>query len=239
MEFKIKICNIVIGIKHSYEYIRSLCREYTVDDGEMAEFFVSADKAAIESEKLICPETYPDGVYEATCLHREIVRGLVKYGVMLMHSAVIAVDGRAYVFMAKSGVGKSTHISLWREVFGERAVVVNGDKPFFSFEDDVFTVHGSPWKGKEGLGEHISVPVSGICFLERGEVNSIVRATGSDTVGRIFHQILLPKSSEDLAVFMAMLDRVLRSVPFYILKCNMDREAAVVAYGAMRKDDIL
>ncbi len=239
MEFKVKICNIVINICHTHGYIRALCREYLADEGETADFCVSTTAEAIEAEKQMCAEgreAFSDGVFEATCLHREIVRGLVRYGVILMHSAVIAVDGRAYVFMAKSGVGKSTHIRLWREVFGERAVVVNGDKPFFSFVGDTFTVHGSPWKGKEGLGAPMSMPVGGICFLSRGEENAISPATEAEVVERLFHQVLLPKSAAELGTFMAILNRILKTVPFYKLKCNMAHEAALVAYEGMRKE---
>ncbi len=236
MEFNIKICNIVINIKHSYGYIRALCREYIEEDGTPPDFSVAASKEAVETEKKAAAEMHHDGIYEATCLHREIVKGLVSYGIILMHSAAIAVDGKAYIFMAKSGVGKSTHIGLWREVFGDRAVVVNGDKPFFSFEGDTLTVHGSPWKGKEGLGEPVSMPVCGICFLERGNVNTIAPASDSEAVSRLFHQVLLPKSKAELDTFMALLNRIFKTVPFYILRCNMDKEAALVAYEGMRKD---
>ncbi len=237
MEFKIEICGVIIQIRHTYPYIRTLCREY-VTSASVVDFTVSTTPEAIEEEKGHTAESFPDGVFEATCLHRELVRGLVKYGVILMHSAVIAVDGKAYVFMAKSGVGKSTHIRLWQEVFGERAVVVNGDKPFFSFVGETFTAHGSPWKGKEGLGRPISLPVAGICFLERGEVNRISPATEGDVVAKLFHQVLLPKDPGELAAFMALLNRILKTVPFYNLQCNMDKSAALVAYEGMRKEAI-
>ncbi len=237
MEFKISICGVVIRIEHSYGYIRSLCREYEVDDTEPYDFSVSTTEVAIEAEKRICKESYTDGVYESTCLHREIVKRLLQYGIILMHSAVIAVDDQVYVFMAKSGVGKSTHIRLWREVFGERARIVNGDKPFFSFVGDTFTAHGSPWKGKEGYGEPISLPVAAICFLERGEINVIRPANSSEAVQRIFHQLLLPENAAELTDFMSMLDRILKTVPLYILQCNMDKEAALVAYRGMRKEN--
>lgn len=236
MEFKIKLCGIVINICHRYGFIRSLCEEYAATDGENAAFSVTATNEEIDAEKGICTQSYPNGVYEATCIHRNIVCNLVKYGIILMHSAVVAVDGRAYVFMAKSGVGKTTHIRLWCEAFGDRAVVVNGDKPFFSFAGDTFTVHGSPWKGKEGLGVLTALPVEGICFLERGEVNSIAPATEAEVVDRLFHQVLLPKATADQNTFIKILNRVLEAVPFYRLKCNTDKAAAIVAYEGMRKD---
>ncbi len=234
MSFNIELCGISIGIEHRYEYIKKLCTEYLTD--KSPEFTVSVTDAQIEAEMKGSEYRFSKELCEGTCIHRETVKGLVKYGVLLMHSAVVAVDGKAYVFMAKSGVGKSTHIRLWLKLFGERATVVNGDKPMFSFEGETLNVHGSPWKGKEGYGERITVPVGAVCFLERGENNSVERASEADIVEKIFHQVLLPENVEDITVFMSVINRIVKAVPFYKLKCNMDIEAARVAFYGMQKN---
>ena len=158
----------------------------------------------------------------------------MKHGVILIHSAVVTVDGEAYVFMAKSGVGKSTHIGLWQKVFGDRAVVLNGDKPYFTYENGTLTAHGTPWRGKEFLGSNMKAPVRGICILHRGVENEIMPATSSDAVGQIFHQVLLPRDGDDLAVLMGMLDKIIKNVPIYNLYCNMEDDAARVAYNGMK-----
>ncbi len=236
MCFVIKLAGVPIKITHRYPYIANLCREYLTD--EQAAFSVAVTEEQIEAEERLTERRFSKEVCEGTCLHRKIVKGLVKYGVILMHSAVIAVDGIAYVFLAKSGVGKSTHIRLWQEVFGERAVVVNGDKPLFSFEESTLTVHGSPWKGKEQLGRPISLPVGGICLLERGAVNTIERASEAEIVAKIFHQVLLPTNAAEQAFFMSLINRIIKEIPIYKLKCNMEQEAALVAYQGMKKEKI-
>ncbi len=232
MEFCLEIGGVAVKICHRYEYIRRLCGDYITEKAPA--FAVSASEEQIEAESALAEGRFPREICEATCLHREIVKGLVPYGIMLIHSAVVAVDGEAYVFLAKSGVGKSTHIRLWREVFGERAVVVNGDKPMFSFAGDKLTVHGSPWKGKENWGTNTSLPVRAFCLLSRGEANEIAPAAEAEVVERIFHQVLLPKNAADMAAFMAMMNRIFHEVPFYKLRCNMEREAALVAYEGMK-----
>ncbi len=199
-------------------------------------FCVSVTEDAILREYTQSEGNFSEELCECTCIHREIVKTLVCYGMFLMHSAVIAVDGVAYVFMAKSGVGKSTHIRLWQAAFGERAVVVNGDKPMFSFSGDMLYVHGSPWRGKEMLGSPISAPVGGICFLERGEENVICPATDRDIVNKIFHQVLVPTDPDDVSLFMNFMNKMTRKIPFYNLKCNMDPDAALVSYEGMRGD---
>ncbi len=234
MTFTLKIAGIPIQVEHRYSYIRQLCDDYLTDESPFFSIVISDEQ--IEAEMKRTKGRFSKECCENNCLYLKVINNLLKYKIILMHSAVIAVDGIAYVFMAKSGVGKSTHIRLWQEVFGDRAVVVNGDKPMFSFESDTFMAHGSPWRGKEMLGAPISMPVGGICLLERGEVNSIAPASESDVVDKIFHQVLLPTNTEDLAIFMGIMNRILKEVPFYKLKCNMDKEAALVAYEGMRKD---
>ncbi len=232
MEFCVDLAGIHVRVEHKYNYIRMLCEDYLTDCEPMIS--VSATDEEIEAEQALTNGEFSLSICEGTCIHRAATRALVKYGVMLIHSAVITVDGEAYVFMAKSGVGKSTHIRLWQKVYGDRAVVLNGDKPYFTFEEGVLTAHGTPWRGKEFLGQNMKAPVRGICILRRGEKNEIFPASSHDAVGQIFHQVLLPQSGEDLASFMSMMDRIIKTVPIYNLYCNMDDEAARVSYNGMR-----
>ncbi len=232
MKFCIKIGGVTVGVTHRYPYIKLLCQDYMSDASPLVS--VSVTDAQIDDEMTLTENRFPREVCEATCLHREVVKALVPHGMMLIHSAVIAVDGEAYVFLAKSGVGKSTHVRLWRDMFGDRATVVNGDKPMFSFCADTLYAHGTPWRGKEGWGENISLPVRAFCFLERGEVNEITPAGSGDIISKIFHQVLLPTDAPNMKLFMNMIDRIMRDVPFYKLRCNMEQEAARVAYAGMR-----
>jgi serine kinase of HPr protein (carbohydrate metabolism regulator) len=98
---------------------------------------------------------------------------LMRYNGLRIHASAVEVDGKAYLFSANSGTGKSTHTRLWREVFGDRAVMVNDDKPFLRMTEGAVMVYGSPWNGKHGLGCNLSVPLKAVCILERGEENRI------------------------------------------------------------------
>ncbi len=232
MEFCISLAGVPVRVVHKYEHIRVLCDEYLTDEEPV--LTVSVTDEEIEAESAITNYEFPLDICEGTCIHRALTRALVKHGVMLIHSAVIAVDGEAFVFMAKSGVGKSTHIGLWQKVFGDRAVVLNGDKPYFTYENGVLTAHGTPWRGKEFLGCNMSAPVRGMCLLHRGAENEISPASSHDAVGQIFHQVLLPQDGADLASFMVMMDKIIKNVPIYNLYCNMDDDAARVAYNGMK-----
>ena len=227
--FRIKIAGLVIGIDNRYEYVAWLCKRYLVA-AEKEDFQVAAKKEEIIKEHLEGKGRFPLPYCEAACLYRRICQNLIGYDAFLMHSAALEMNGWAYIFAAKSGVGKTTHLKLWMEEFGKQVQVINGDKPVFRFLEGTLYVCGTPWCGKEGLGNPIIAPVKAICFLEQDQKNKIRRLEAPEVIGRIFHQMLMPKEEEAMNRFLDMVDRILADVDCYLLTCNRDREAALVAY---------
>ena len=231
--FCIKIADIPIGIANRYSYVGWLCREYMIRD-TAPEFTVSASEEEVLEEQNGNTE-FSKGYCESLCLYRKICCRLSLYGAFLLHSAAVAVDGAAYVFAAPSGVGKSTHIKLWLECFGARAEVVNGDKPIFRFIEDKLFVCGTPWQGKENMGNNIMRPVQAVCFLEQSPKNHIQRLERKEIGDRIFHQLLIPKEEQEFNCFWPLLEKLLSAVDFYLLQCNKETDAAYLAYRTMRR----
>ncbi len=234
MKFSVKIADVTAEIIHGHEYIKELCRDYICS--EEAEFSVCADENEVRELYKKGQGRATLGVCEATSIHRNLTNELAKKGVLLIHSAAIERKGKAYIFLAKSGVGKSTHIRLWQKCFPDTRVI-NGDKPYYRFENGKLRVYGSPWRGKEMLGENCTAVVEGICFLSRGEQNICREISKSEAVMRIFHQVLIPSDSQTQEIFMSKLDEIMSNVPMYSLYCNMDDGAAITAYGEMSKED--
>ena len=111
---------------------------------------------------------------------------LINYGGLMLHSSAVVVDGAAYLFTADSGTGKSTHTSLYLREFGDRAYILNDDKPAIRFEDGGFFAYGTPWSGKNAKNTNARVPVAGICVLHRGEKNEISRIYGKAAILGIY-----------------------------------------------------
>ena len=177
------------------------------------------------------PQVYSDGYLESLAVYRKICEKMVEFDTILMHGSVVAVDGVAYLFTAKSGTGKSTHTRFWREVFGERAVMVNDDKPLLKLTEDGVLACGTPWDGKHRLSSNVCLPLKAICILERGDVNEIHRISPQEALPMVFQQTYRPKN---LAKYMEIIDKLVGRVEFYRLRCNMTPEAAQVAYEAMK-----
>lgn len=160
-------------------------------------------------------------------------RQLIKFNGIMLHSSAIVVDGRAYLFTAPCGTGKSTHTALWLREFGERAFILNDDKPAMRLEDGVFYAYGTPWSGKTAQNVNCRVPIGGICILARGEKNEIQRVTGKTAIFGLFSQTMRPKNEEYMNKILDLIARLIDSVPIWQLHCNTDPEAAHVSYEAM------
>ena len=158
---------------------------------------------------------------------------LINFGGLLLHSSAVVVDGRAYLFTASSGTGKSTHTSLYLEEFGDRAFILNDDKPALRLEDGAFFAYGTPWSGKTEQNINARVPIGGICVLSRGETNEISRIGGKQAIFGIYSQTLRPQSDAYMDKVLALIEQLIETVPIWSLKCNMEREAARISYAAM------
>ncbi len=230
--FVIRLAEIRIQIQNRFPFVERQCRDFTVS-GDDYVFSVSVSPEEIAEEQK--NGDFSEGYCESICIYRHICQVLPAHQVFLMHSSVLEVDGYAYAFTAKSGVGKSTHTALWLKNI-PHARVLNGDKPLYRVEEDgSITAFGTPWNGKENWGENISAPLAAICFIERGLENEIRPADESDAIGRLMHQLYLRGSRESVNQQLILMDALVRSVPFYVLSCNISDEAALLAWNTMRK----
>ena len=242
VNFKVKLAGKVISVEANYDTTERFCSDYLTD--ETAEVSVSVSDEDVAAEKLKSkkeraleglPEWDPPLPYlETLALYRKIAESLVDFGIILFHGSAVALDGEVYLFTAKSGTGKSTHTRLWREVFGERCVMINDDKPLISVKDGEVLVYGTPWNGKHRLGVNSSAPLKAICILERGERNVIREENASVTFPEILSQTYRFASPIGMTKTLQTLDKMLKQIKVYRLNCNMDREAAEVSYNGMK-----
>ena len=251
MEEKISIpvvlAGISIEIKTAFPGIRPFFAAYMPEDPagfapaftaesteELREFYRNDYFETCEREGRKPPAKTPWNMIETIALHDRITRKLLEKDILLMHGSAIAVDGECYLFTAPSGTGKSTHTRLWREYFGDRAVMVNDDKPYLYRKNDRVMVCGTPWNGKHHLGDNIEAPLKASCVLHQAADNEIVKMTASEAMPKVFSQIYRPDKAGDLSRTLVFISDMLETVPVYALGCNMDPDAARVSYEGMQ-----
>ena len=228
--FSIKLCHVVIELDNRYGYVSELCRDYFYElkAGEVPAFRVSVSEEELTEYRLSVRRSMTSAEAESYLLYRKICGDMPKYGVFLLHAAVVAHQGRGYAFSARRGVGKTTHTAMWEQYFD--AEIINGDKPLVRKESDGrFTAWGTPWCGKEGKQINTSVPVTAICFLEQGRVNEILPATVADTAARVLEATILPPDAARQDEMAALVGAFVRDVPAFVLTCRPDEMAARVA----------
>jgi len=228
-----EFADICVEITHIYPYFATLAKNYA--GGDTPAFSLTITQADIDQERgTENSPTVNDGYLESLAIYRKLCERLVEKNVLLIHSAAITVDGKAYLFTAPSGTGKSTHIKLWRKRYGKAVGIINGDKPLISVTPNEIRAWGTPWDGKEHWSANKSAPIAGICQIGRGVENEIIPADPGEALSVLFSQTYRPATVDGMRKTVQLLSEISQRVPFWKLKCNMSTEAAEVSYAAMR-----
>ncbi len=230
--FVIRLAELNVLIESNYPYLPELCKDYVVESSDIDITAVATDEK-IHCERTRSDEEVSPPIAESLCVYRDIAEQLPKYDRVLFHGAAISYDGKAYLFTAPSGTGKTTHINLWRKYIGGDVGIINGDKPILSIYDSQTIVFGTPWAGKEGWQTNTSAELGGICFVTRGTDNTCVPISSSDCLIDLFNQIYMPVDSESASKTYELIDRLVRKVPLYILSCDISEDAVRASFEAL------
>ena len=221
-----------IEIRSVYDAVHHLCRDYRCDG--TPDFTVEIRSTNIEAERSHADTAgYSDSYLENLAVYRKIADKMLDYDTILFHGSCVAVDGVGYLFTAKSGTGKSTHTRLWREYLGGCAVMVNDDKPLIRVTGSGAIVYGTPWNGKHSLGENIAVPLRAVCVLIRDTINHIEPIDRRTAYPMLLQQTHRPQNPADMPKMLSLVNSLADNVLLYRLGCNMEIEAAEIAYKGM------
>lgn len=156
------------------------------------------------------------------------------YGTVAIHSSCIVYDGKAVLFLGKSGTGKSTHTRLWRENI-EGAFLLNDDSPLLRVEEGKVWAYGSPWSGKTPCYKQERYELVGCVRLSQAPYNKMERLSVLQAYGAI-HPSCPPAFAYDGALYehiSRIISHLLSAVPVYHLACLPDREAALLSFGTL------
>lgn len=242
LPFHIRLADVGICIEPMFAYMREYCNDYLTQ--EEAVFTVRTEETDILFEKTRSErEAKQEGeagrcfsaaYLETLAVYRQIAEKMPQFDTLLFHGSLVAVDGEGYLFTAPSGTGKSTHTRLWRELFGSRAVMVNDDKPLLKITVQGVSAYGTPWNGKHRLSTNLSVPLKAVCILERGKENHIEEIGAKEVYPMLLQQTYRPMAQASMIQTLKLLDGLKEHIKFYRLGCNMQPEAARVAYEGMK-----
>jgi len=155
---------------------------------------------------------------------------------VLIHASCVRCGGKAYPFVAKSGTGKSTHVSLWLKHI-EGCDLMNDDNPIVRMIDGKPMLFGSPWSGKTPCYRDTCAPLGAVTRIDRADANSLDKLTGVQAFAN-----LLPCCSSmkwDTDIYRNVCDTVtsiVETTPIYILHCLPNEEAARLCHATLTQE---
>lgn len=161
----------------------------------------------------------------------------VHTGTLEMHASVVKRQGKGYLFLGKSGTGKSTHSRQWLAAFSD-ATLLNDDNPVLRvYEQDGKVsawVYGSPWSGKTPCYINDGVPVGGIVKLNQAPHNEVHIMRLPEAYAYILSSSsgmkIIPETMDKIYATIA---RLVENQPVHAMDCLPDADAARVCWHAV------
>lgn len=154
---------------------------------------------------------------------------------LLMHASLVRNNGYGYAFIAKSGTGKSTQVSMWlRYIPGSD--LMNDDNPIIRLIDNEFWIFGGPWSGKTPCYRNVKAKLGAITRIDRAETNSIEKLSPIQAFASVLPSCSSMKWDKDIYnAFCNLISKIIETTSIYILHCLPNKEAAEVCYNAIAK----
>lgn len=147
-------------------------------------------------------------------------------GGISLHASAVALNGKAYLFMGKSGTGKSTHAALWLRCFPGSSLL-NDDNPVVCIVDGQAVAYGTPWSGKTPCYKNESFALGGIVRLVQAGANRFIPQEGVDAFITVLPGCsVIHKDTKLHEQLCNTLVRLTAQVPVGVLECLPDEEAA-------------
>ena len=153
---------------------------------------------------------------------------LLQQNAILLHSSVVAVNGKTILFCGASGAGKSTQANLWKEHKG--ADILNGDRCVIMKKGSVFFGGGSPWCGTSAIHRSEQFPIGAVFILKQHEEN-LIKPLGAEAFATLFSQTTVNLWDDDFVRTVSdFYAEILEHIPVYELRCRPDEECVRLAY---------
>lgn len=234
---KYEIAGLKILMTTYFDRTRELAKDYLAKtEWDEPDYEIIFDRNYYEENKSEFPEGASSEDMEYVLTGGLFHRLLLDHNGLMLHSSAVVVDGYAYLFSADSGIGKTTHTSLWLEVFGDKAFIINDDKPVIRKIDGQWYVYGTPWCGKHNTNTNAKAKLGAIVFLERSETNWIEPENVEDAIPKFFKQTTRKLHYEEyMDKALSNMEEVLKETPLYKMGCDISKEAVDMAYETIRR----
>lgn len=158
-----------------------------------------------------------------------------KQNALLVHASLVRQNGFGYAFIAKSGTGKSTQVSMWlRHLPG--CDLMNDDNPVIRIIEGIPWIYGSPWSGKTPCYRNVKSRLGAITQILRAPINSVERLSPIDALVNFIPACSTIKWDERIYdEIISNISCIIETIPFYMLHCLPNKESAMVCNEAISR----
>lgn len=157
--------------------------------------------------------------------------------VVLIHASLVRNNGWGYAFTAKSGTGKSTHVSLWLSHI-PGCDLMNDDNPIIRIIDGKPYIYGGPWSGKTPCYRNVKAKLGAVTAINRSADNSVRKATTVEAFSSLLSSCSTMKWDKNIVdAICSIITKIIETTPNYNLYCRPDREAAIVCHRTISRSE--
>jgi hypothetical protein len=206
------------------EGIQTLCMK---NQDKEYHFQISADKSTVKTDITLLKESesffllyFLRTAYGITSAYQKTLK---------IHASVIEKDGKALVFLGKSGTGKSTHSKLWQK-YVHSCSLLNDDEPIIRIMNDgSIKVFGAPWSGSTPCYKNIFAKVSAFVHLYQSSENRLTKLNGVESFASLLQSTAIMRSdSNNRSMVISVINDILNKISVYRLDNRPDREAVAL-----------
>lgn len=159
---------------------------------------------------------------------------LLHFDGLVIHSSTLKWNGKGLMFSAPSETGKSTHVKLWQKYL-DNVVVLNDDTPAVRIINNKLYVFGTPWSGSKYIYSNDSAPLVAVVLLEQAQNNVIRTLTNQEVIAKLLPRVFLPYFDQNMvSICMNSFEKIMVSVPIYLLQCRPDKDAMELVYQCVK-----
>lgn len=197
-----------------------------------------ADRCFVRTEVKLC-DMEPDKGYVLTSLLRiAFSQAILREKAVSVHASAVYGNGKAYLFMGKSGTGKSTHSALWINTF-DGFDLLNDDNPVIRMQQGKAWAYGTPWSGKTPCYKNLGVPVEGIVRLKQALVNRFLPQNGTNAFILLLPACSVIRIDSYLSGLVCdMLAQMSEITPIGLLECLPNKEAVLLCRKGIENIEI-
>ncbi len=230
MKYLYNIADFNILIEYNYKYTYKFLEKFLSKTDSAPDIFITVTQSELEKELEIAEIKIIDVVENSLILRKLASELLINYNTVLFHASSIEYDGKAYLFTAPSGTGKSTHTALLKSLLGDKITYINDDKPFLRLIDGKFYVYGSPWCGKHMLSNNIKAPLQAIVKINRSSENSVSTLNSTEALTLMLEQAYSYDDESSVSTLLDYINLIFKQAKLYKLNCTNSIDAAKVSH---------